>query len=326
MKLFLILCLFAGVLPGYAQPLQVLGGRTQGTTWEVKYRHPVSLKTGIDSVLEAMDQCLSLYRNDSELSAFNSGISHRFRSPIFFEVLKKSEEIFRESDGLFDPTVLPLVEAYGFGASRKRTGADPDSLRQWVGFGYIAYDATSVRKKKEGVRLDFNGIAQGYTVDLVGQYLEKKGVADYLVEIGGEIRCRGEKQPGKPWSIGIENPKHPGRNLATAPLKNRAMTTAGNYRSRYVADGQVYTHIINPKTGLMEQSNLLSVTVLAPDAMTADGYDTAFMVMGLERTRAFLARHPELDAWLVYADETGHLKTEATDGLKAILSTETNPK
>lgn len=326
MKTFLTLCLLGYAGWCHAQPLQVLRGRAQGTTYEIKYRHPEVLQPGVDSVLEAMDRCLSLYRTDSELTAFNQTTTHVFRSPYFYEVLRKAEEVFRESEGLFDPTVLPLVEVYGFGPSRKRSGADPDSLRQWVGFSFIGYDRTSVWKKKAGVRLDFNGIAQGYTVDLVASYLKTKGVEDYLVEIGGEIVCRGEKSPGKPWTIGIENPEQPGKYLTIIPLKNRAMTTAGNYRSRYVADGQVFTHIINPKTGAMEQSNLLSVTVFAPDAITADGYDTAFMVMGLDRTRAFLARHPELDAWLVYSDEGGQLKTEATDGLKALLSTKTNPK
>ncbi|WP_080058060.1 FAD:protein FMN transferase [Spirosoma aerolatum] len=299
-------------------PMVSVQGEAQGTTYHVKYRDPQqrNLKEKIDSLLLEIDKCLSLYRPDSELSQFNRTSSHRFQRPYFYPVLKKSEAIFRATKGAFDPTVLPLVEAYGFGPKKpaQTDVINVDSLLQWVGFGQIVFDSLSVRKQKPNVRLDFNGIAQGYSVDLVTGLLEDHGIEHYMVEIGGEIRAKGQKDKAQPWVVGIDNPIHPNQLQLKVKLMDRAMTTAGNYRNQYQADGQLFSHIINPKTGEMEQSSVLSVTVFAADAITADGYDTAFMVMGLENTKRFLEQHKELDAYIIYADN-GQLKTFATAGL-----------
>ncbi|GAB4029913.1 FAD:protein FMN transferase [Spirosoma gilvum] len=293
-------------------------GEAQGTTYHVKYRDAQqrNLKKEIDSLLLEIDKCLSLYRPDSELSQFNRGSSHRFQRPYFYPVLTKSEAIFRATKGAFDPTVLPLVEAYGFGPKKPAPTdvINVDSLLQWVGFEQIVFDSMSVRKQKPNVRLDFNGIAQGYSVDLVARLLDTHGIEQYMVEIGGEIRTKGQKDKAQPWVVGIDNPLHPNQLQIKVKLTDRAMTTAGNYRNQYQADGQVYSHIINPKTGEMEQGSVLSVTVFAADAITADGYDTAFMVMGMEKTKRFLEQHKELDAYIIYA-ENGQLKTFATAGL-----------
>ncbi|WP_338872618.1 FAD:protein FMN transferase [Spirosoma sp. SC4-14] len=306
-------------------PLVSLEGETQGTTYRIKYRdsRQRNMKPSIDSLLAEFDKCLSIYRSDSELSQFNRAMSHRFQRPYFYSVLKKSEEIFRATDGAFDPTVLPLVEAYGFGPKKPASTdiTNIDSLLRLVGLQNIRFDSSSVRKQKKNIQLDFNGIAQGYSVDVLAGFLETKGIRQYMVEIGGEIRTKGPKGDGQFWTVGIPNPLHPDQLYVTLNLLDRAMTTAGNYRNHYTSDGQIFSHIINPRTGMMEQSELLSVTVFAADAITADGYDTAFMVMGLEKTKRFLANRPDLDAYLMYTDTSGQLQTYATAGLTNVQRT-----
>lgn len=295
-------------------------GEAQGTTYHIKYRdgQQRSFQKETDSLLAEIDRSLSIYRPDSEISQFNRSMSHRFRLPHFYAVLKKSAEIFRDTKGAFDPTVLPLVEAYGFGPAKQPKGAfvNVDSLLQYVGFQYITFDSVSVVKQKANVRLDLNSIAQGYSVDVIAGFLEKQGIGEYMVEIGGEVRTKGRKKNGQLWTIGIENPLQPGQLQTTVKLHDRAMTTAGNYRNRYEANGQVFSHIINPKTGEMEQSSLLSVTVMAEDAITADGYDTAFFVMGLAAVKEFLVTRKDMDVYILYTDDAGRLKTFSTDGLK----------
>ena len=314
---FLICALF----PFFGQgQMSAFSGETQGTTYHIKYRdeRKRSFQKEMDSLLADIDKCLSIYRPDSEISQFNRSMSHRFQLPHFYAVLKKSAEVFRATKGAFDPTVLPLVEAYGFGPTKRPKGAfvNVDSLLQYVGFQNITFDSVSVVKQKANIRLDFNSIAQGYSVDQVAALLEAQNIHQYMVEIGGEVRTKGQKNDGQPWAIGIENPLHPAKLQTKLTLTNRAMTTAGNYRNRYEANGQVFSHIINPKTGEMEQSSLLSVTVFAEDAITADGYDTAFFVMGLEAVKQFLITRKDMDVYILYSDDAGRLKTFSTNGLK----------
>jgi len=297
-----------------------LKGMAQGTTYHIKYRDEQqrSFQKEIDSLLADIDKSLSIYRPDSEISQFNRSMSHRFQSPHFYAVLKKSAEVFRATQGTFDPTVLPLLEAYGFGPTKCPKGAllNVDSLLEYIGFQYINFDSVSVVKQKANIRLDLNSIAQGYSVDVVAGFLEKQGINRYMVEIGGEIRTRGKKNDGQPWTIGIENPLQPAKLQTTVKLHNRAMTTAGNYRNWYEANGQVFSHIINPKTGEMEQSAILSVTVFADDAITADGYDTAFFVMGLDAVKQFLVTRKGLDVYILYNDDAGQLQVFSTNGVK----------
>ncbi|MFN3378020.1 MAG: FAD:protein FMN transferase [Runella zeae] len=302
------------------EPMVLLQGQAQGTTYHIKYvdARQRSFQREVDSLLAEIDQSLSLYRPDSEISTFNRSMCFRFRLPHFYAVLKKSEEIFHQTQGAFDPTVMPLVEAYGFGPKKmpKRQFINKDSLLQYVGFQNIRFDKVGIVKLKSGVRLDLNSIAQGYSVDQVGALLETQGIQHYMVEIGGEILAKGQKNDGQSWVIGIENPLYPNQLKTKINLTNRAMTTAGNYRNRYEAYGQLFSHIINPKTGEMEQSAILSVTVFAKDAMTADGYDTAFFVMGLENIQRFLNTNHDLDVYIIYRDETGKLRTYASNELK----------
>lgn len=304
-------------------PLISISGQAQGTTYHIKYfdKKHRNLESRIDSVLNDFDRGLSLYRSDSELSEFNRSPALRYRSPYFLPVLKKSKEVYEATDGAFDPTILPLVEAYGFGPERNRNPelANIDSLRRLTGFRHISFDSLSIRKDKPDLRLDFNGIAQGYSVDVIGSLLISYGITRFMVEIGGEILCKGYKNNRQPWIAGIENPLKPGSLFCSVKLSDRAMTTAGNYRHHFEKDGRVFNHIINPKTGAMEERSLLSVTVFASDAITADGYDTAFFVMGLEETRRFLAKRKDLDVCILYTNAHGGIENFMTDGIKNLV-------
>lgn len=297
-------------------------GEAQGTTYHIRYFDPQNrnFKHSIDSILTEFDKCLSLYRSDSELSAFNRTSRHPFRSPWFYDVLVKSKEIHAATGGAFDPTIMPLSEAYGFG---NKKNVDPenvnvDSLLRFIGFKHIEFNQKEV-SSQPGVRLDFNGIAQGYSVDIIGAFLKSRGIYRFMVEIGGEVICSGTKNGGIAWVTGIENPLKPQALAATVALTNRAMTTAGNYHNHITRNGITYNHLIDPRTGSMEQTPLLSVTVFAKDAITADGYDTAFFVMGPEATKTFLKNRKDIDVYMLYTNEEGHLMSYATDGIKEFI-------
>ncbi|WP_229206737.1 FAD:protein FMN transferase [Dyadobacter crusticola] len=311
------------------EPMISIAGEAQGTTYHVKYfdQQNRNFKVQIDSILADFDKCLSLYREDSEIVAFNNSPgSHRFRSPYFYPVLQKSLEIYVATNGAFDPTIMPLTEALGFGAKRTDPElANVDSLLQYVGFDKINFNAEAVTRTKAGVRLDLNGIAQGYSVDVVSAFLRSRHIDRFMIEIGGEVVCSGNKDENLPWVVGIENPLERGRLFATAKLSNLAMTTAGNYNNHFTRNGSVFNHIINPKTGSMEETSLLSVTVFAKDAMTADGYDTAFFVMGLEATKEFLSKQNNLEAYLIYTDEKGKTASYVTEGIKDFIKEIPNP-
>jgi thiamine biosynthesis lipoprotein len=194
-----------------------------------------------------------------------------------------------------------------------------DSLLQLVGFDKISFDQKQVRKSQPGIVIDFNSIAPGYAVDLVAEMFEAKGIQNYMIEISGEVRCKGVNKDGKPWGIAIVNPVQQDDFQAIIPLSNRALVTSGNYRKFYVKDGVKYSHTIDPKTGYPVQHSLLSATVLAPDATTADAMATVLMVLGLEEGKKFLEKHPELDALLIYSDAKGGTKTYITPELAKLL-------
>lgn len=298
--------------PGQGR-LMTLTGYAQGTTYQVKYvdKEARNFRGEVDSLLAGFDKALSTYRSDSELSLFNISHAVRFQSPYFYAVLKKSAEVFEATGGLFDPTVMPLVEAYGFGPKGRKAAArfDLDSVMQLVGFRNISFDSLSVRKSKEGVRLDFNAIAQGYSVDVICDFLHSKGIGDYLVEVGGELRGNGFKPDGSAWVVGISDPRNPSDLLATVKIESRAMATSGNYRNHYEKDGVSYTHIINPVTGKPGISDILSVTVFAADAMTADAFATACIVMGMDRLKEKLPDFQGLGVFAVYVMPDGKTNT-----------------
>lgn len=302
-----------------------LSGRTMGTSYNIKYLgswHP-QLQQKVDSLLEQFNLSLSTYIPDSEISQFNNGRDIAPALPFFMPVLQKSEEIFHLSDGGFDPTVMPLVQAWGFGPSRRETmdSAKVDSLLQYVGFQHISYSDDSVHHLKAGVKLDFSALAKGYGVDVIAEYLERYQIQDYMVEIGGEVRCRGLNDRGNHWTIGIEDPTiEDSRELIrTVELDNRSLATSGNYRNYYELDGVRYAHTISPFSGYPVEHTLLSASVFTPDCMTADALATAFMVLGKEKAISIINTHQDWDAFFIYF-ENDSLQTYATEGIRSKLN------
>ena len=317
--------------PTEAKKLLLVQGKAQGTTFNIKYLDAKNrdLQTKIDSILADFDKSLSTYRKDSEISDFNKAEidSVQFSFPYFYPVLKASKEIFEISKGAFDPTIAPLVNAYGFGFTKAQdlTENQIKDILQYVDFKQVSFNKTSVKKLKKGITLDFNAIAQGYSVDVVADYLKTLNITDFMVEIGGEVVCNGKNQDGKTWGIGIKNPilaeKGETATKAIVLLDNKALATSGNYEKFYIKDGKKFAHILDPTTGKPAMQNILSATVVADNAMTADGFATVFMVVGLDKSKEIIANNPtkNLEVYLIYVNEKGELQSFMTEKMKNII-------
>ncbi len=278
----------------------------------------------VEKILQDFNMSLSLYEDSSVLCRINRNETD-VPDKLFTEVFNISREIHELSGGAFDVTVGPLVKAWGFGpdAHRNFTEEGRDSLMQLVGMNKVEIRNNKIVKTVPGISLDFNAIAQGYSVDVICRYFDEKGIKGYLVEIGGEVRVRGDKG-GAMWKIGIDRPEDnnviPGSELqAVIKLKDRSLATSGNYRKFFVENGIKYSHTIDPRTGYPAKNQLLSATILASDCATADGIATACMVMGKDKTIEFLGLHPEFEAFLVYSDDTGEFKTWTSEKLKSYI-------
>lgn len=298
--------------------LNTLQGDAIGTTYTIKYLGSVEndFQSGIDSLIKAINKSTSTYIPTSDISKINDGDTTIVVDAYFQEVFLKSAKIFNETNGDFDPTVGILVNAWGFGPENEIVNLDSlkiDSLLTYVGFNKVSLTNNKIKKMYPQIYFDFNAIGKGYLVDVIGRLFEKNNVENYMVEIGGEIRARGVNQDGTAWKIAIENPNEDGsRSFATViQLHNESIATSGNYRKyRTTADGKKYVHTINTKTGYASESNLLSASVISnSDCADVDGYATAFMAMGLEKTKVFLKDHLELKAFLIFIDENDQIQT-----------------
>lgn len=325
--------------PAYAK----LTGETQGTTFAITYSDSVDYTSAIDSIFKKVDNDLSLWVPGSLLNRINS---HQRTDTVFafhdstryFSVLfDVALEIWSKSNGAFDPTVRPLIEYWGFGFEKRAqiSSEGVDSVLQFTGFrasnidmieinrDTYFYEETQIRKGDPRVKIDFNAIAQGFTVDLVSDFLVSKGVENFMVEIGGEVNCRGVNPDSSDWRIAIDQPIESDEHISQGILrvKNRAVATSGSYRKFYEENGQKFAHIIDPRTGYPVNHNLLSATVVASNAMIADAYATAFLVMGVEGTLEFLVNNPDADLQviLIYSDG-GKWKTYISEGLKGVYS------
>jgi thiamine biosynthesis lipoprotein len=305
-------------------------GFAQGTTYSMIFENdgritPVELKSEVERLLHAFDMSLSLYQDSSILSRINRN-EDVIPDAYFTEAFVKSAEINRLTGGDFDITVSPLVRAWGFGPDSHKNFSEEkrDSLMELVGMEKVNLVNGKIEKNDPRVSLDFNAIAQGYSVDVVSSFFDSRGIKSYLVEIGGEVRVKGSKG-GNLWKIGIDRPEDnnfvPGNQLqAIIRLKDRSLATSGNYRKFYVENGVKYSHTIDPKTGFPARNQLLSATILASDCATADGIATACMVKGKDKAIEFIGMHPEFDAFLVFSDDSGNFKTWMTDNLREYIS------
>ncbi len=296
-----------------------LTGPTMGTKYHVtvQTRDGDSLKKGIDSILAEFNLSMSAYIDSSTLTFFNVSES-RFcfdpkTDPYFEPIFIKSKEVFKATDGAFNPSIAPLVNYYGFGYKEKKKLKNTDTLVVKELLKLLVFDSLELQKDSSGllcitkpdkkVMLDFNAISPGYAVDVIAAYFDKLGTLNYMIELGGEIRARGMSDRKKDWVIGINKPSETSKETEIElPLliSNKSLATSGNYRNAYESKGQKFAHIINPFTGLSHPTDILSATVIADDCMSADAYATAFMVLGLEKSLLLVKELKGIDACFIY--------------------------
>ena len=312
--LFLLCCLFCYSFIEFPEIKKIqIDGFAQGTTYHITYyaKDSVTTKKQIDSILNKIDSSLSLYKPYSLINQFNNSKDGLVVDEHFVNVVKKAQEVYKATNGLFDITVYPLTEAWGFGPKKMDSlpgTATIEQLLKCVDTELLYWKGKKLMKKNPCVKLDANGIAQGYSVDVIADFFEQNGIQNYLIELGGEIRIKGRKPANEKMSIGIEAPGEDGDFSLIERivyLDKGAITTSGNYRRYYESKGKKISHLINPHTGYSLQNELVSVTVYAKDAITADGYDNAIMAMGLKKGLAFVEKNKELAAHFIYRKNDG---------------------
>ena len=310
--LFLIVGTIIIVRQQHNTPYQKDTGFIFGTVYNITYQSDDNLKSSIEAELHKVDNSLSPFNKQSVISKINRNESSD-TDRMFTEVFSLAQKISEETDGAFDITVAPLVNVWGFGFKNdtQPTVHVIDSLRQLVGFDKISLTDGKVKKDNPRIMLDCSAIAKGYACDVVAAFLKKKGIENFMVEIGGEIVTQGINSERLPWKIGVTKPVDDSLNTnqelqTVLNVTNKAMATSGNYRNFYYKNGKKYAHTIDPKTGRPVQHNILSATVLAGNCATADAYATAFMVMGLDKAKTILDKHPELMAYFIYSDSNGN--------------------
>jgi thiamine biosynthesis lipoprotein len=306
----------------------VVEGFAQGTTYHITYLDEKErfFKNEIDSILHDFDLSVSTYNPNSIISKINSNKKNVKLDKYFITCFKKAKEVYKNTNGTFDPTVYPLVNAWGFGPGKKEK-IEPkiiDSILKFVGFNLIELKRDKIIKKDPRVSLDFNAFAQGYSVDVIAAFLNSKKIKSYVVEIGGEVFAKGKMLNGEKWNIGIEKPidsktkNNP--DIMTIKLDGFAIATSGNYRKFTIEDNIKYSHHIDPKTGYPTKNNLLSVSVISKECITSDANATGVLVMGLEKAKEFLKKHKDLQAFLIYSDANGEYQFYKTPKLNKLLS------
>jgi len=299
-----------------------IDGFTQGTTYHMIYRDEKmrNLKPEVDSLLAVFDNSLSVYNPQSIISKVNRNEDVEV-DDYFIKVFEAAKEMYDIGGGAFNIAASPLFNVWGFGSKTKEmpTPAMIDSLKEFIDMDMVRLEERRVVKDDPRITLNANAIAKGYSSDVVAAFFDSKEITDYMVEIGGEIRCKGKNSRGGHWNVGIDKPIDgnyvAGSDLSTIlKITDCALATSGNYRKFYIQDGKKYHHTIDPKTGYPVAHNLLSATVIADECIYADAYATIFMVIGVEATKEFLVNHTELKVYLIY-DDHGAMKTWYTQNL-----------
>lgn len=315
---FLVLLVIGTILivrQQQSMPYQHNTGFVFGTVYNITYQSDKNLQKEIEAELKNVDNSLSTFNKNSVISKINRG-GKVVPDRMFLEVFNIAQSVSEETNGAFDITVAPLVNAWGFGFKKgdNPTRSVIDSLKQLVGYKKIQavkeHGEFFIRKSDPRIMLDCSAIAKGYGSDVVARYFMAHGVKNFMIEIGGEIVTRGYSPKRLPWKIGVTKPTDDSLNVkeeiqTILNVTDKAMATSGNYRNFYYKGGKKYAHTIDPTTGYPVQHNLLSATVLAGNCATADAYATSFMVMGMERAKEVLDRHPELMAYLIYSGKDG---------------------
>lgn len=308
------------------KPYQYDQGMVFGTVYHFTYQSDENLKEEIEAELKKFDDSLSPFNDSSVISRVNR--NEELVTDSFFQAcFKRSMEISKETDGAFDITIAPIANAWGFGFKK---GAFPDSLmidslRQFTGYEKVSVVDGKVVKQDTRIMLSCSAVAKGYSVDVVAHLLDRKGIKNYMVDIGGEVVVKGENPKQAEWRIGINKPVDDSLSVnqelqTVLKVTDLGMATSGNYRNFYYKDGKKYAHTIDPRTGYPIQHSVLSTTVIAKDCMSADAYATAFMVMGLKEAEKFANAHPEIDVYFIYTDDNGNIKTYFTEGMKKYIA------
>lgn len=319
-----LMCLWG--LTGCRQPVsyRYAEGKIYGTFYHISYASSRDLHRELRERMETVNVSLSMFNPHSVIAKINRNESNRTDS-LFRKMFDMAQKVYRQTEGGYDITVAPLVNAWGFGVGQKEVpdSARVDSLLALVGMDKLQLVGDELIKALPEMKLDASSIAKGLGVDLVAEYLEERGVADYMVEIGGEVRVKGQSSKGRPWRIGIDRPEDDvtgeKRQLQmVAELGSGALATSGNYRNFYLHEGKKYAHTINPKTGFPVQTEIVSASVYAPSCMEADAYATGFMVVGLDKAKGIICRHPDLEGCLMYETD-GKINVWMSDGLERLL-------
>ena len=322
LRLLLLLFLIIGTIliirQQQAMPYQYNKGFIFGTVYSISYQSDRDLQKDIENEMMKVDNSLSPFNPKSVISKINQNEKVKL-DEMFLDVYKLAESISKETDGAFDITVAPLVNAWGFGFKHGTTPTKDviDSLRNIVGYQKVVlvtpdnrHDPPYIKKQDPRIMLDCSAIAKGYASDVVARLLRKHDIKNFMVEIGGEIVTSGVNEKRLPWRIGVTKPTDDSLNVnkelqTVLNVTNKAMATSGNYRNFYFKGGKKYAHTIDPKTGYPIQHNILSATVLTDNCATADAYATSFMVMGFKDAQRILEKHPELMAYLIYTNDKG---------------------
>ena len=302
-------------------------GIIHGAPYLIVYESPEGkdMQSEIDTLLKEYNMIFSVYAKKSVISKINNNEEVTL-TPEFIACFNKAMEISQISDGAFDITCGPMVNAWGFGPEEKKkmTPEKVDSLKLLTGYQKVKIENGKVVKENQNMKLDMNALCEGYFCDLICEFLQQKGCKNYMTEIGGEVKARGKNEKGNIWTIGINKPVDENVFLnneiqAKVHIGNKALATSGNYRNFYIEDGKKYAHTIAPKTGYPVQHSLLSATVITEDGMTADGFATTFMVLGLEKSIELSKQMPEMEVYFIYADETGNNQVYMSENFKQNL-------
>lgn len=310
--LFLIIGTIIIVRQQRTTPYQKDSGFIFGTIYNITYQNDKNLKKEIEDELHKVDNSLSPFNKQSIISKINRN-ENVIADEMFTNVFTLAEQISSETDGAFDITVAPLVNAWGFGFENKinPTKETIDSLKQLIGYQRVSLIDGKIKKEDPRIMLDCSAIAKGYASDVIADFLRSKGINNFMVEIGGEIVTSGINDKRLPWKIGVTKPIDDSLNThqeiqTVLNVTNKAMATSGNYRNFYYKNGKKYAHTIDPRTGYPVQHSILSATVLANNCATADAYATAFMVMGIDKAKKVLANHNEIMVYFIYSDTKGN--------------------
>jgi len=296
------------------------------TIYHIKYEGSEILTEKIDTEFQKFNLSLNPFNPNSIISKVNRNEAVE-ADDWFIEVFNKAKEVSDHSEGIFDITCAPLVNLWGFGFS-KMDSVTPqmiDSIKQFVGYQKVRLDGRKVVKDDSRILLNCSAIAKGYASDIIARLLEREGIENYMVEIGGEVTMKGVNQNGKCWRIGINKPEDDSTGVkndieeVVQLCKKGGVATSGNYRNYYVKDGKKYAHTIDPRTGYPSEQSILSATIVAEDCITADAYATAFMAMGLEKAREAAKNIPGIEYYVIYSDENGKHQIEYSTGMLQYL-------